>query len=137
VLGYNETFGSLSILALDRIQQLEPGTFLFRENETYDFEEYFEDVIGVSLPEDQPVETVLLKIDNELWPYIESKPLHGSQRVKSRTSEGVVVELKVFVNYELRATLLSYLQGIKVLEPDSLKQNLVNTLQLGLAKYLP
>jgi predicted DNA-binding transcriptional regulator YafY len=136
VLGHNETFGSLSTLALDRIQQLQPGTFPFRENETYDFEEYFEDVIGVSLPEDQPVETVLLKIDNELWPYIESKPLHGSQRVKSRTSEGVVVELKVFVNCELRATLFSYLKGVEVLEPDSLRKDLIKDLNIGLAKYL-
>jgi predicted DNA-binding transcriptional regulator YafY len=136
VLGYNETFGNLSTLALDRIQQLEPATFPFRENTSHDFEEYFEDVIGVSLPEDQPVETVLLKIDNELWPYIKSKPLHGSQRVKSRAPEGVVVELKVFVNYELRATLFSYLKGIEVLAPEGLRKDLIKDLNIGLKKYL-
>jgi predicted DNA-binding transcriptional regulator YafY len=136
VLGHNETFGDLSILALDRIQALEPATFPYLENKSHDFEEYFEDVIGVSFPEDQPVETVLLKIDHQLWPYIESKPLHGSQKVKSRTTDGVIVELKVFLNYELRATLFSYLKGIEVLEPESLRRDLIKDLNIGLAKYL-
>jgi predicted DNA-binding transcriptional regulator YafY len=136
VLGYNENYGDLSILALDRIRALQPASFPFRENKSYDFETYFEDVIGVSFPEDQPVQNVLLKIDNELWPYIESKPLHGSQRVKSRTAEGVVVELKVFLNYELRATLFSYLKGIEVLAPEALRKGLVQDLKYGLAKYI-
>lgn len=135
VLGYNETYGGLSTLALDRIQALEPVTLTYKENRDYNFEEYFEDLIGLSVPEDGEVETVVLKIDAELWPYIESKPLHGSQKVRERAADGVVVELQVFLNYELRSLLLSYLSGIEVVAPESLRAELTKVLRSGLAKY--
>jgi predicted DNA-binding transcriptional regulator YafY len=44
--------------------------------------------------------------------------------------------LKVFVNYELRATLFSYLKGIEVLAPEGLRKDLIKDLNIGLKKYL-
>jgi len=136
VLGYNETFGNLSTLALDRIQQLEPATFPFRENTSHDFEEYFEDVIGVSIPIDSKIETILLKIDNSLWPYVKSKPIHGSQKKKTENQDGVLIELCLIVNYELVSLLASFMDRVEVLRPQGLRDDLNLRCAATLKKYV-
>jgi predicted DNA-binding transcriptional regulator YafY len=53
VFGLNEDNGKLNNLALDRIRKIEPKTIKFKKNETIDFKEYFEDVVGVMVLQDK------------------------------------------------------------------------------------
>lgn len=124
LFGYNEALKTISNMALDRIAGLQVLNTKYIENNKINFEEYFEDVVGVTVLENQPAERILLEIKISLWPYIQSKPLHGSQKIISRDKEYVKIELKVQVNYELTALLFSYGEGIKILEPEALKTNI-------------
>ena len=70
-------------------------------NTDINFEDFFDDVVGVSVKPGASSEKVVLKISKEVWPYIESKPLHGSQKLKSKTDKDVQIELNVQINHEL------------------------------------
>lgn len=135
VFGLNEEFGQITNLALDRIVEIEDTNRLNIPNITIDFIEYFEDVIGVTLDKEAKLEKILLRISNDLYPYIQTKPLHGSQKIKEKNDAFVVIELELIPNYELESLILSYGEGIKVLSPDSLREKIKNRVQMSLNNY--
>lgn len=118
LFGWNHDRQSLQNLALDRIKGIELENLAYHQ-ENIDFEEYFEDVIGVTNDPEQEIEKVELEVTSSLLPYILSKPLHGSQKVN-----GNQITLEVKLNYELEALLLSHGEKIKVLAPESLKEKM-------------
>lgn len=132
LFGLNDLVNQITNLALDRILAIKEVSAIYKENRDIDFNEYFEDVIGVTIPK-KPVETVTLFITNALWPYIKTKPIHGSQKQPKETEGGVIIELSLIINYELISTLLSYGEGLKVIGPESLvialKSKITNMLQ--------
>lgn len=122
LFGWNQEHEFLMNMALDRIQSLQEAQSKFIVNTTIDFSEYFEDVVGVTIPKDSETETVVLEITKERWPYIETKPLHGSQKVLEKNVEYVRIQLDIKVNHELLAMLISYLDALEVIEPISLRE---------------
>jgi predicted DNA-binding transcriptional regulator YafY len=135
VFGLNDQYRNLSNHALDRIISLQECSAKFIPNEEVDFEEFFEDVIGVTVNQHEQLETIILKITSDLWPYIESKPIHGSQKVKSK-GESVIIELKLQVNHELFALLFSSMEGIEIIEPTTLREKFKTKVELILKNYL-
>lgn len=121
VFGLNEASDRLINLALDRIVKLKELKKKYKENIKVDFNEYFEDVIGVSINFSSKAQPVLLSVKNELLPYIETKPLHGSQKIKEREKTHSKVSIEVIPNYELESLLLSFGDGLQVLEPKDLR----------------
>lgn len=124
LFGFNDEYQSLSTLAIDRIISISESSNEYVFNNQVDFEEYFEDVIGVSVNENAPVEKIIIRITKGVWPYIESKPLHGSQKVKKRDDSHVEIELNVQINYELKALLFSYMDAIEIVDPKSLRDHI-------------
>lgn len=132
VLGQCPEYDKLTIFALDRITQVVLTDHPYIPNTDgsgglkYNFEDYFEDVLGVTLKADKPVERVLLKIRNDSWPYIETKPLHGSQkRWRDGDEENYTgIELELQINYELIANILYRGSAIKVAGPESLVEKI-------------
>jgi predicted DNA-binding transcriptional regulator YafY len=126
LFGFNEEYQAITNFALDRIIDYEDSKIKYRHNDEVNFEEYFDDVIGVTVKRDAPVEKLRIKMSKEIWPYIESKPLHGSQKLKSKNETNVIIELAVQVNHELMALLFSYADAIEVIEPESLRERFKN-----------
>ena len=116
---------SVTNLALDRIEQIAYTNIPYIENNNIEFNEYFEDVIGVTVYEKE-VEQIILEIDNVLFPYVETKPLHGSQKIKERNQATVTIELNLIINYELENLLLGYIDKIKIVAPDHLRKTMVS-----------
>src|SRR5690606_3891193 len=100
LIGQRAEFDTWTTLALDRIISFKKAydqTFVaIKENH----EEYFEDIIGVSKPMDAEVQKVRIKLSKAIWPYIESKPIHPSQKVVQREEEFLTIELEIIPNYE-------------------------------------
>ena len=115
---------SVTNLALDRIEQILCANIPYIENNDIEFNEYFEDVIGVTVHEKE-VEQVILEIDNILFPYVETKPLHGSQKIKERNQHTTIIELNLIINYELENLLLGYIDKIKIIAPDHLRAKMM------------
>ncbi len=116
--------GRIVNMALDRIECFSETNCDYINNEDIDFNEYFDDVVGVTVLDNEAVEQIRLKIDIKRYNYIESKPLHWSQKVKERSEEYVIIELSLRWNYEFETLLLGFSDSIEILEPLSLKDKI-------------
>lgn len=120
--------------ALDRIVKFSRANVPFIPNTDIDFNEYFKDIIGVTLPEDHPVaEEVLLKFDEARFPYVVNKPIHPSQEVKDE--EHHIIKLMVRPNKELEARIFSYGNQVEVLKPEWLRRQIAEKIENLLKKY--
>ncbi len=123
----NDKDGKIINAALDRIVSVSLSGKRYIPNTDIDFSEYFNDVIGVTIPLDVPQEQVRLKFSSHRLPYVLSKPLHLSQKVKDR--EQGIVEITVIPNRELEARLLSFGSDVEVLAPASLRNQIQTQVQ--------
>jgi predicted DNA-binding transcriptional regulator YafY len=122
-------------LALDRIKNISELNEQYHINDTIDWQDYFEDLIGVTKPENTKVENVVLLFKGKTGHYIESKPIHGSQKLKRIDSETVEVNLNVIINYELERLILSYADSVEVLKPKSLVDSIIEKTKSTLSQY--
>lgn len=106
--------------ALDRIEFIESDTAEYLPPTT-DWTTYFEEIIGVTNEETEPVAIIRLEFEEKRFNYVRTKPLHGSQ-----TENGKVVTIKVKHNWELETLILSFGDDVRVLEPDSLKNRIAS-----------
>lgn len=109
--------------ALDRIENFEEISMKYKEPEI-DFEEYFDDVIGVTVPERLEPVDVLLRVSNNRFNYIKTKPLHLSQRIVSEENNHTTISINVKINKELIALLLSFGPDVEVISPAVLKEEM-------------
>lgn len=131
LFGFNEFNGNPHWnLALDRIEKIEPASSPYQTDRT-NWEEYFDDVIGVTVPENSPLEDIILRITGDTGKYIYNKPLHGSQKAKWIESDALEVSLKLKINYEFERLILSYTGSIEVVKPIVLKEKILGKLKHG------
>jgi len=135
-VGLRDGKGQLMNLALDRMQAVGSVSDVdYVPNQHIDPDLYYRDVIGVSVSENMRPIKVKLFISHRHAPYIETKPLHFSQQVVERTAEGIVIQLLVQHNFELEKEILSFGDGLLVLEPERLRKIIRQRLQAGLDAY--
>lgn len=129
LFGKNHKYDNLQNLALDRIIHIENIKENYLENDI-DFAEYFEDIVGVTNhAELNPVE-ILIELTENIIPYIQSKPLHGSQKIK-----GNLLSMQLKLNYELENLILSYGESIKVLQPKELVETIARRIKKSAESY--
>lgn len=135
LFGYNETFDSISNFSLDRIIDIKELRNTYIENTKISFDEFFDDIVGVTIKENETVEKILLQITNELWPYVESKPIHGSQTVKEINENYVTIELTLKINYEFISLIFALGEQLKVIQPENLKTAIISKAKNLLKNY--
>lgn len=136
VFGYNEfNQNQYWNLALDRINGEIEKTNKDYRNDTTDWEDFFEDIIGVSKDPSKQIEEIKLLFNKEQAPYIQTKPLHWSQKNNSLEDGSLEIRIKVIINYELEMRILSFGEKVKVLTPDSLLTQIKERIQKQLNNY--
>lgn len=135
LFGCVDGYSNLSNLPLDRIQAIEPACIPYKPNKDINLFEFFEEMIGVSRRTEDKAIKIQIKVDNERYHYIETKPLHGTQKVIRREDDGVVIQIEVIKNQELLQLLQSYGSHITVLEPQELQQEIIENSKKILQKY--
>ena len=121
-------------MPLDRIKSIEEFDEEFVESTT-DWEEYFYDVVGVTVPETGKLLTVELLFDENQAPYVNTKPIHPSQKVKLLEDGKLEVRIKVIPNYELESLLLSFGEKVKIVSPASLIERIAERLKAATEQY--
>jgi predicted DNA-binding transcriptional regulator YafY len=118
LIAYNDDNKRLENFALDRIQSsISCITIKYQECQT-DFNDYFKDIIGVSIYEGKK-ERIELSLSGNRGKYVLTKKLHHSQETVINTKDEVVVVINVIPNLELYSLLLSFGSDLKVLSPKS------------------
>ena len=124
VLGKNN-WGQIKIYGLDRIQEIEILDEHFDLPVNFDAENFFAPFFGVVIANDITTPTkIVFRAYNIHRYYIESLPLHESQRMLENTDGYADFELYVAPTYDLVMKLLSFGSMIEVLKPLSLRNTM-------------
>jgi len=135
LFGKNELYENLTNLALDRIEGIEEVDEKYIENTEIDFEEHFEDIIGVTIPEEKKILKIELFAKSNLAPYIKTKPLHGSQKEINEDEDGFTFSIEVIPNKELESLLLGFGENLKVLSPAPIQKKIIKRLKENMNNY--
>ena len=133
LLGKSPGFERISIYALDRILSIRNAGFKYEDTDV-DFDDYFENVVGVTVS-DAPIETVQIWVSKQQLNYIETKPLHCSQRLISTDEKGGIFEYDLIPNYELEQSILALGEHAQVVAPQSLRDKIMKRLGDNLSNY--
>lgn len=128
-------YQSYAHYALDRIDSFEEVAIPYKEAEV-DFSDYFDDVIGVTVPEGTPSEDIVIKVSKARYNYIKTKPLHLSQRTIEEADDYVIVSINVKVNNELESLILSFGDDMEVISPASFRDRIAEKIQSTNQRYL-
>jgi predicted DNA-binding transcriptional regulator YafY len=138
LLGAADSDKAILHFALDRIDKVESLPGQKYEECTEDLSERFDDIVGVTLYENRPVEHILCWVSDKSKGYIDTKPIHGSYKPKKGEAEqqlrseypqlqgGMFFTLDCINNYELIRELCSYGKELIVLRSDGTVLNDVN-----------
>ena len=140
--------GKILTFALDRIDKVEPLPEKKYVPCLEDLTERFEDIVGVTLYEDRPIEHIVFWASDASKDYIMTKPIHESQTSIKGEAEnnlhdkypqldgGAFFSIDCIPNYELIRELCSFGKGLIVLEPSSIQNEVFNRISVMLENYL-
>jgi len=127
---------SITLFSLDRIKSFKKISKPAYIEMDEDWGEYFMDMIGVSAEGEKGPEDVVLRFYNNRGPYVETKPLHHSQKKLNEISNGVhEVRLNVIMNRELKSQILHFGKDVEVISPKSLADVVKAELEEAASRY--
>lgn len=129
--------GALVNLALDRMLDVEIlHKVKYIENDLFDIETFFQNVVGVSKNSGMQPATVRFWIDAANTPYVETKPFHKSQQVVERFEDGsATFEIEVVITQELCREFLGFADALKVISPRNLVDTMAKKLTRAATQY--
>lgn len=146
IIGANNLSGKIFNFALDRIGKIIPRPDIeytpCKENLT----ERFEDIIGVTLYEEKPIEHIVFWVSEASKDYVATKPIHESQKnIKKQELElrnkypilddGEFFSIECIPNYELIRELCSFGKELLVLEPSTITDEISHRVSMMNDKY--
>jgi predicted DNA-binding transcriptional regulator YafY len=135
---------SFALDRIDKVESLPEKKYIECPEELY---ERFDDIVGVTLYEDRPVEHILLWVSDISKGYVDTKPIHGSytpikgeaeQQLREQYPQlqsGLFFTLDCIPNYELIRELCSYGKELIVLSPSELKNKVTERIRCMLELY--
>lgn len=131
----NDQYKTISNFALDRIESIERTNTKYIPNTSIDFDSYFDDVVGVTVNPGE-IQTIKIWLSKDQAPYTLSKPIHPSQEVVEEHEDGsAIISIEVIPNFELMQLLLSFGERIKVLSPESLRDDILKKIEKNIENY--
>ena len=129
LLCWHDEFNKIINPALDRMNSVKETKGKFHENSDIDFSEFFDDIVGVTHPDNAKEVIVTLQVADDYVGYFLTNPIHWS--LKKRPDS--IFTIKVIPNYELETFLFSHSDKIKVLAPESLREAILKRIEDAIA----
>ncbi len=121
---HDEKREGIVCFALDRIvsvSEMNDEEFIKTD---VDFNHYFDHVVGVTVPKDGEVERVVLKVDDWVANYLQTYPIHQSQKVSRHEDGTSELTLDVIITHELEQELLVYGEHVTVVAPQHFRETM-------------
>ena len=125
LIGYNEQHGGIRKYGLDRITGIEVDKNKPFIDKGFNAKKYFENVIGISLSEAEPVEIIIAFSDLRAQ-YVISQPLHHSQQRIDDIDGRVAFKYHLVPNYEFYQQILGWGDEVEVLKPEKIKGEIIS-----------
>jgi len=133
--------------SLEQLDNVKESSKKF-EPSNIDWNEYFDDMIGVSKKDDEGPQKIIFWASKKECTYLDGKPIHASQKMlkkknademrqKYRIPEdgGNFFSINCIVNFELKRELASKFGERLVLEPESLRNEIFDDVKKMMIRY--
>ncbi len=133
--------------SLEQIENVQNSSKKY-EQCNIDWNEYFDDMIGVTRKDSEKTQEIVFWASKRECAYLEGKPIHSSQKLlkRSRTAElqkrysvpedeGKFFAIKCIVNFELKREMVSKFGERLVLEPESLRNEIIDDVKMMINRY--
>ena len=134
LVGFVEDKDSLSTYALDRMVSVDLKEEDFIVQHNFNPEEFFKFSFGITQNNEKPYK-VKLKFPSQQKGYLTTQPLHASQVIKEQSDNTLIIELEVYLTYELVERILGYGEHVEVIAPLELKAEIIHRLKASLTNY--
>ncbi|WP_281753553.1 helix-turn-helix transcriptional regulator, partial [Neptunitalea chrysea] len=136
LVGYKNKRKKLGTLALDRIIKIDYDFTIPYHLVDFNTEQYYKNVIGITVNEGEPPQQITLWIDKSNAPYVITKPLHSSQVLKEQLADGsIYITITVQFNYELERLILGFGEAIKVISPNRFRNRIAKKIETANSYY--
>ena len=123
-------------LALDRIvDAVAIDKPYYVENDSILHDDYYKDTMGVTVTANQRPKNLRIFVSNLHAPYVETKPLHHSQVILERRTDGIIIGLRLIINFELEKEILGFGEGMVVLAPVGFRKRIQDKLGIAARNY--
>jgi predicted DNA-binding transcriptional regulator YafY len=136
LVGLNNAYGRIGVYSLDRILSFEPANEKYIPNTILKPDTYFKDIIGITIPYDEPLQTITLHFTNDQKPYILTKPIHLSQKVIHDGHDGLTITVSLIPNYEFFSLVLSFGENVEIVDPIDIRDKMKDKLNKTFHQYL-
>lgn len=135
LMGWAEGWFAGRPFPLDRIQNVIKLPNIRRHPDITDWSSEFTDVVGVTRIAENPVETLILRVQLPRAHYVRTKPLHRSQDLIAETATFLDFRYQLRWNNELVAKLLELGPNAELLSPDTRRAQLAAMVKAMAERY--
>jgi predicted DNA-binding transcriptional regulator YafY len=136
LLGNNTTNKKeLQIYALDRITHLEETSKTFELDPDFNASEFFKDYFGVFIGEEREPVRIVLRAYGKMIPLLRTLPKHHSQKEISTEKDYSDFEYLMAPTFDFKQEILKEGPDLEVLEPSSLRNDIIASLMETTHRY--
>ena len=136
LLGNNTTNKKeLQIYALDRITHLEETSKTFELDPDFNASEFFKNYFGVFIGEEREPVRIVLRAYGKMIPLLRTLPKHHSQKEISTEKDYSDFEYLMAPTFDFKQEILKEGPDLEVLEPSSLRNDIIASLMETTHRY--
>ena len=134
IIGFNKDYQQLRIYALDRMTSVQITKDEFEYPADFSPEEFFKNSFGI-IVDNKAVENIIIKVKSPQNNYIKTLPLHHSQKQLFDCSSFTTFQYTLRPSLDFKQEILSLGATVEVLQPQSLRDEIISTLKQTLENY--
>jgi predicted DNA-binding transcriptional regulator YafY len=123
LIGYHDKYKEIRTYSLDRIEEIQVENHIKYIDTGFDAKKYYENVIGISVLDEDPVEIHIAFTELQAQ-YIITQPLHHSQELVSEAKDRYVFKYFLVPNFEFYQQILGWGDEVEVLFPKVVRDKI-------------
>lgn len=127
----------LAIYALDRMTELKETESTYILDPDFDAETFFNNYFGVFIGEELKPARIVLRAYGKMIPLLRTLPKHHSQKEINTQANYSDFEYYIVPTFDFRQEILKKGPDLEVLEPESLRNEIIESLMKTIQHYQP
>jgi proteasome accessory factor B len=135
LIGHDESVDAMRTFKVERIRQASLTTDRYEIPDSFDPDRWLAHSWGIWSSDTTPTETVRLRFEPAVAHRVRESVWHRSQQLTELEGGGVEMTVTVAGIVEIRPWILSWGDGVEVLEPPSLREAVATAVEHAAARY--
>ena len=135
LIAYSHDKEDYRTYGLERIKEVRKSLATFIHPENFNPEEYYRDIIGITLLKNKKKSLVEFEAFGYLIPFLKTQAIHHSQKTLEENKQSAKFSLELIINNELENQFLSYGEFVKIKSPKTLRNRLIKRLEAASNHY--